>query len=343
VPVYERFYGLRERPFDLTPNPRFVFLTAKHQEALANLQYGISDRKGVTVLIGPAGGGKTTLIRTALANLRRQNAECVVLSNPTLRRDEFLETLAAGFNLTAQAAHSKAALLAELEPYLQARLAAGVATALIVDEAQALSPELLEEVRLLVNLETETHKLLPVVLVGQDELSDRLAHPSCTALKQRVALRCYLPPLNAAETAHYVATRLRTAGGNPGQAFTREAIEVIHQYSGGAPRVISVICDNAMLAGFAAEQRPVGRQLVMEVCRDYDLQLTATAPALEPDVSEPVTIVEHREPPAAAPAPILAPPPAAVQAPGSAAAAAGDEDGRMFATFGRPGRSWFSR
>jgi general secretion pathway protein A len=180
--------------------------------------------------------------------------------------------------LSPAAAGSKTTLLAELDVRLREYLAAGMATALVIDEAQGLSDELLEEVRLLVNLETDTAKLLPVVLAGQEELSERLARPSCAALKQRVALRCHLLPLSARETAQYIASRLRMAGGVPGDAFTRDAIDVIHQRSGGIPRTISVIYDNSLMSGFAVDQRPVGRQLVLEVCRDFDFETPLAPP-----------------------------------------------------------------
>jgi general secretion pathway protein A len=313
--MYEAYYGLRERPFDLTPDPRYLFLTPKHQEALTTLEYGISRRRGVTVVLGPAGTGKTTLIRAALATLKAGSAQCVYVNNPALKRDEFVQTIAHAFQLNDEASRSKATMLLELEKKLSERLAAGATTALIVDEAQALSEELLEEIRLLVNLETETDKLLPVVLVGQTEFSERLAQPSCAALKQRIALRCQLMPLTAPETAHYVATRLRTAGGSPAQSFTREAIHLIHQCSRGIPRTINVICDNALLSGFAAAQRPVNQQLIREVCRDYDFETPA---------EELVPAARVERPPQPVPEPR-------------------DEDRKLFGTFGRPSRSWFSR
>jgi general secretion pathway protein A len=333
--MYEHFYGLRERPFDLTSDPRYLFLTAKHQEALTNLEYGISQRKGVTVVLGPAGTGKTTLIHAALARLRDQRAQCVYLSNPTLLREEFIQTLAHGLQLSERAAGSKATMLEELERRLLERLAAGVVTALIVDEAQALSDELLEEVRLLVNLETPTEKLFPVVLVGQEELADRLSQPSCAALKQRIALRCSLPPLTQAETAQYIATRLRIAGGQPGHAFTRDAIDVIYQRSGGIPRTISVICDNALMSGFAVDQRPVGRQLVIEVCRDFDLSVAAAAASV--DAAPPAP--QQPPPPQPEPVGVGASP---VRGP-HAEADASEGESRLFGTFGRQRRSWFSR
>lgn len=268
--MYEQFFELRERPFDLTPSPRFLVLTDSHREALSNLEYGIASRKGITLLIGEAGAGKTTLIRTAI---ERQSAQvhCVHLSNPTLTREEFVEMLAAKFDLTNQAATSKAALLLELEPVLAQRQARGESTVLIVDEAQSLSPELLEEIRLLANIETNDEKLMSLILAGQPELAGRLNAPSLRQLKQRIALRCELKPLALAETAAYLVGRIRAAGGRGAQVFTREAVALIHERSHGLPRTINVIADNALVSGFALGTRPVGRQVVREVCQDFDL------------------------------------------------------------------------
>jgi general secretion pathway protein A len=269
--MYERYYGLRERPFDLTPNPRYLFLTAKHREALCNLQYGIAGRRGVTLLVGEAGTGKTTLVRAALESEQRKNTRCVYLNNPTLTRAEFVEFLARAFELSAHAASSKTALLFELEHVLLTRQAEGIVTALLVDEAQALPLDLLEEIRLLANIETNTEKLLPVVLAGQPQLAEKLNHPDLKQLKQRVALRCDLQPLDVKETAAYIAGRIRIAGGDVTKMFTRDTVELIHHCSGGIPRTISVICDNALVSGFAADERPVGCDLVYEVCKDFDL------------------------------------------------------------------------
>lgn len=324
--MYERYYGLNERPFELTPNPRFLFLTRKHQEALGNLQHGIAQRRGVTLVLGPAGTGKTTIIRAALASMAGPHVRCVTISNPSMTRDEFLQTLAYGFGLSEEAGRSKAALLIELETRLLHRADDSIA-ALIVDEAQSMSDDLLEEVRLLVNIETETEKLLPVVLVGQPELAARLNEPSATALKQRVTLRCELGPLTLPETAQYISTRIKLAGGVPGQLFTREAVDVIHQRSGGVPRVISVICDNALLNGFALEQRPVGRKIVLEVCRDFDIGGSAPGAESEPAASAP------------APRPAAAPeaPPVEDAAPDH------PQDSRLFDSINGPSRSWFSK
>jgi general secretion pathway protein A len=273
--MYERFYGLAERPFELTPNPRYLVLTPSHEEALSNLHYGITARKGITLLLGEAGTGKTTLLRKALA-LRVRPGEpgsdgWLYLNNPTLTRQEFLEALAEGFGLGPAAAASKTRLLAALQEVLENRHRRGLASALIVDEAQSLPHELLEELRLLVNIESDTEKLLPLVLAGQPELADRLNDHGLRQLKQRVALRCRLRPFSLRETASYIATRIRLAGGDAGAVFTRDAVTAVHEASQGIPRTISVICDNALLGGFAADRRPVDADIVREVCDDFDV------------------------------------------------------------------------
>jgi general secretion pathway protein A len=266
--VYEQFFGLRERPFDLTPNPRFLMLTPGHREALASLVYGLARRNGLTVLIGDAGTGKTTLLRTAL---ERQTDEpgCVYLNNPTLSRTEFVEFLGVRFGLPERAQHSKAQFLLEFEQRLRERHDANQASVLIIDEAQSLPYELLEEVRLLANMETVERKLLTVVLAGQPELGDRLDEPRLRQLKQRVALRCELQPLTANETASYIKHRVEVAGGVASEMFTRDAVVLIHQRTRGIPRSVSVLCDNALVTAFAMGQRPVSRKVVEEVCRDF--------------------------------------------------------------------------
>ena len=270
--MYEQFFGFRELPFELTPNPRFLFLTHRHREALTSLRHGISTAKGIVVLIGEAGTGKTTIVRTVLDEQTGGDVRCLYLNNPTLTRDEFVEFLATGLGLGDHAAESKAAMLVELERALVERRSRGQITALLIDEAQSLPYELLEEVRLLANIETQTEKLLPVVLAGQPELAGRLNEASLRQLKQRIALRCDLAPLTLQETASYIAARIRIAGGDSARVFTREAVMLIHERSGGIPRVISVICDNALVTGFALERRPVGHAVVLDVCRDFDLR-----------------------------------------------------------------------
>jgi len=269
--MYRAFFGLRERPFDLTPNPRFLVLTDAHREALSNLEYGIASRRGITLLLGEAGTGKTTVIRTALER-QPERVHSVHLHNPSLTRDEFVEMLAARFELSPAARTSKTNLLIELERLIRERFERGESTALIIDEAQSLPLELLEEIRLLANIETNEAKLLSVVLAGQPELAGRLNEDSLRQLKQRIALRCELGPLTMTETLGYVAGRLAAAGGVGAQIFTREAVMLIHERSAGIPRTISVIADNALLTGFALGKRPVNRAVVEEVCRDLDLR-----------------------------------------------------------------------
>lgn len=275
--MYRSFFGLTERPFDLTPNPRFLVLTGPHREALSHLDYGIASRRGITLLLGDAGTGKTTILRSAL---ERQPAKvhCVHLSNPALTREEFVEMLASQFGLSAHARTSKTALLLELEALLRARHARDESSVLVIDEAQSLPLELLEEVRLLANIETEETKLLLVVLAGQPELAGRLNDNALRQLKQRIALRCELRPLTMTETLAYVAGRIAASGGVGAQVFTREAVVSIHERSGGIPRSISVIADNALVTGYALGKRPVTRAIVEEVCRDLDLGTDNGAP-----------------------------------------------------------------
>jgi type II secretory pathway predicted ATPase ExeA len=280
--MYERFFGIDERPFELTSDPRYLLLTPTHQEALAALEYGVAARKGITLLVGEAGTGKTTLVRSVLklGLLRRGKLPdlIVYLKNPTLTRSEFYQQLTMSFGLSDAAATSKTLFLRELETFLIDRDRRGELTALVIDEAQSLPHELLEEVRLLANLESDTQNLLPLVLAGQPELADRLNHANLRQFKQRIAQRCRLMPLDLVETAAYIAGRVRLAGGDdPGRLFTRDAVIAIFEASRGIPRTISVICDNALMAGFAADERPVDSETVEEVCRDFDLAVGSHA------------------------------------------------------------------
>ncbi len=263
--MYQHFYGLREMPFQLTPNPKYLFLPPQHREALSNLQYGLSAAKGITVLIGEAGTGKTTLLQAALESEVCRAVSCVYVNNPALTRAEFVETLSRRFELSPGTSDSKAALLEELDRMLRERRARGQISALVIDEAQSMSAELLEEIRLLGNTETATEKLLPLVLAGQPELRDRLNEPGLRQLKQRVTLRCEIHPFRVEGTAAYIAARIKTAGGDAARLFSREAVMLIHEHSRGIPRTISVICDNALMNAFALERRRVDREIVAEV------------------------------------------------------------------------------
>jgi general secretion pathway protein A len=297
--MYQRFYGLRELPFELTPNPKYLFFTRQHREALSNLQYGLFSAKAMTVLIGEAGTGKTTLLHAALQSECCSNVSCVYLNNPALTRPEFVQILSQRFDLGPRAGESKAVLLGELHRVLSERRANGQITALVIDEAQSLSAELLEEIRLLANIETPTEKLLPLVLAGQPELRDRLNEPGLRQLKQRVTLRCEIVPLGLEETCAYIAFRIRTAGGDASKIFTREAVQLIHERSGGIPRVISVMCDNALISGCALERQVVDLAIVTEVARDFDLGGNEHRPRLYsvPAPVEPPPVSERRPAP----------------------------------------------
>jgi general secretion pathway protein A len=268
--MYEAFFGFSERPFQLTPNSRFLFLNPAHREALATLRYGLGSSLGITLLLGEAGTGKTTLLHAALEAERRPQHRYALLSNPTLAPSDFYEILTETFRLPG-ASGSKGRFLMAFERDLVERHRAGGLTALVIDEAQSLSYELFEEVRLLANLETATAKLVNVVLVGQRELAGRLNDPSLHQLKQRIVLRCALPPLDLQWTAAYIAARLRVAGAEAADVFTKDAVGAIYEASHGIPRVIGVVCENALLAGFAAQAKPVDRSIVTAVCREFDL------------------------------------------------------------------------
>jgi len=310
--MYQHFYGLRELPFELTSDPRYLFCTARHRQALSSLQYGLSGAKSVTVLIGEAGTGKTTLLHAAIESEPCRDVQCVYVNNPALTRGEFIEGLAQWFGLGSEAG-SKPTILAELERALRDRRARGVTTALVVDEAQSLSAKLLEEMRLLANMETPARKLLPLILAGQPELSVRLNESRLRQLKQRVALRCALSPFSLEETAAYIASRIRTAGGDASKLFTREAVVLVHEYARGIPRTVNVLCDNALLSGMALGRQPVGRDIVWDVIKNLDLRQDSTiahevAPVLqplqppedastvEPDVRPPLRPEEHNHP-----------------------------------------------
>jgi len=307
-PLYGKFYSVGEPPFDLTPNPRFLFLSTRQREALSNLRYALASSRGFTLILGEAGTGKTTLVRAALSEIGGTPSRYVLTTNPTLSRAEFYQYLAREFGLSADAGVSKTQFLLELQSNVEARFAAGGLTGLIVDEAQSMPQELLEEVRLLGNIETPTTKLLNIVLSGQPELAERLNDRSLRQLKQRIALRCELRPLTLDEAAAYISGRLRIAGGSPGDIFTREAVITLFKASAGIPRTLNVLCDNALVTGFASQVKPISVDIVKEVCRDFDIELEQSV----------------RPEPAAAPPALAAPLPA------RAAHGAKDDERRMF-------------
>ena len=309
--MYTNFYEFSELPFELTANQAYLFLNSSQREALSILQYGLSSAKSLTALIGEAGTGKTTLLQAALQSDRCRDVRCVYLNNPRLRPEEFCELLARKLDLGAEAAESKVVLLERLEAFLRERHAAGQTVALVIDEAQSLSLEMLEEVRLLANIETPSTKLLPLVLAGQPELAVRFNDPALRQLKQRVTLRAELHPFEVADTAAYIARRITTAGGVPGKTFSLEAVHLIHEYAGGIPRMINVICDNALATGLALQRRPVDRACVREVGIDLKLvpQPSSARPPAKGNVEVPDrNIAPPLKPAAPQPKPALASP-----------------------------------
>src|SRR5688572_15933860 len=332
--MYEPFYGLRERPFDLSPNPLYLFMTNRHAEALTTLTYGISARKGIALVIGEAGTGKTTLVHAALGTQEGRNALGVCLSNPTLTRTEFFEFLAHGFGLGPFT--SKTTLLHSLRKCLTARHQKKAATALIIDEAQSLSDELLEEVRLLANIETTTDKLLSVVLLGQPELSARLNQAKLLQLKQRVAMRAVLAPLNSAECSAYISKRIAVAGGDGTAIFSEAAVQEVFRHSGGIPRAINVICDNSLVSGFALDRRVIDRDVVLEVCRDLDFKAGD-----RPTPAKPIEPAPKTAPAAVPGTPVAAAPRPAAERPIAAGPATAPKEENIPSQPDPPKRRWF--
>ncbi len=267
--MYAEFYGLKESPFALTPDPRFIYFTPSHTEVMANLHYGIESGKGLVVVTGEVGTGKTTILRWMMQRLDRTVLVAYIF-NPRLSVPEFYQHVAALLDI--QKWETKSDLLMELGRALESRHARGLRTVLIVDEAQGLSPHVLEEIRLLSNFESDTAKQLQIVLTGQPELRDVLNNPDLRQLKQRIALRCLIKPLpNVEETDRYITSRLLVAGAERTEIFSPEAIDYIFRCSEGIPRNVNNLCDNAMLAGYAAGDTVIGRATIEEVAETFDM------------------------------------------------------------------------
>jgi general secretion pathway protein A len=266
--VYLEHFGFAEKPFNVTPDPKFLYLSAHHQEALAILTYGVRERKGFIVLTGEVGSGKTTLLHTLLDRLD-PNIRAAYLFNTSLSQADLIRAVIEDFGVPTKAT-AVGDMIADLNAWLIDRLVRGENSVLIIDEAQNLSPELLESVRLLSNLETSKEKLLQLVLVGQPELNLTLNHPSLRQLKQRIALRYHIPPLTRTETMDYIVQRLRIAGAR-GQVFTDRALDEIYYYSRGIPRLINILADNALLTAYASRARLVDADAVAEAVRDLEL------------------------------------------------------------------------
>jgi len=267
--VYAEFYGLKELPFALTPDPRFIYFTPSHTEVMANLHYGIESGKGLIVVTGEVGTGKTTILRWMMQRLDRTVLVAYIF-NPRLSVTEFYQHLAS--LLDVQKWETKPELLTSLGQALDSRHSRGLRTVLIIDEAQGLSPALLEEIRLLSNFESDTAKQLQIVLTGQPELRNVLNYPDLRQLKQRVALRCVIKALpSVEETDRYITSRLLASGAERTEIFSTEAVDYIYRCTEGIPRNINNICDNALLAGYAAGELTIGRSIVEEVAESFEM------------------------------------------------------------------------
>ncbi len=266
--MYLSFFGLNEKPFSITPDPRYLFLSERHAEALAHLVYGIKEAGGFIQLTGEVGTGKTTIVRSLLAQAP-ENAELALILNPRMTAPEFLLTLCEelGIGVPDPAAGSLKDLVDILNTYLLRAHAAGRRVVLVVDEAQNLEPEVLEQVRLLTNLETNTQKLLQIILIGQPELRELLERSELRQLAQRVTGRYHLDPLSAPETVAYVRHRLRVAGATT-EMFSRGALRNIHRLSGGVPRVINILCDRALLGGYSLDRHHITPALVRQAATE---------------------------------------------------------------------------
>ncbi len=267
--MYEEFYGLARPPFEMTPDPSFLFLGEAHREGLATLVYGVRSRKGFTLLTGEVGTGKTTLIHALLGQLD-SNATSAFIFNPRLDSLDFFRVLFDEFGIAVRC-RTKAEYLMALNQFLIQRMKQDETALLIIDEAQNLSPEMLEEVRLLSNLETSTTKLLQIMLVGQPELKELLTRPELRQLRQRIVLRHHLRPFDPRETDAYITERLRLAGYTGKGIFRRAAVREVFAVTGGVPRLVNAVCDGALLTGFGRELSDVDADLVREVARDLEL------------------------------------------------------------------------
>ena len=269
--MYESYYGLKENPFNVTPDPKFIFLGENHQEALAHLLYGIRERKGFVVITGEVGSGKTTLIHYLLNKFNGNgNTKIAYLFNTKLNGNDFIQYVLRDFGVKPNGG-TKSDHLYSLYRYLLKAYQNNEKVILIVDEAQGLNPEVLEEIRLLSNFETSKSKLLQIVLVGQPELKKTLSQPELRQLRQRINMRYHLNPLSEKETKEYIEKRLRIAGAK-GQLFTERALNKIYRRSRGIPRLINILCDNALLNGYALDEKIVDGKSVKEAAKDLNLK-----------------------------------------------------------------------
>jgi general secretion pathway protein A len=268
--MYKSFFGLKENPFNVNPDPRFLYLTSQVEETLTGLMYGIQTRKGFITLTGEVGTGKTTLVNRLLDWLHSRRARTAFLFNSRMNSNQLFDFILAEFEITCDS-KSKSQQLMKLNHWLLDRYRRGETVVLIIDEAQNLTYPVLEEVRLLTNLETSTEKLLQIVLSGQPELEEKLKLPQLRQLRQRIMLRCRTAPLTKEQTQEYITERLKTAGASGEPIFSPKAMETVHLYSLGIPRVVNLLCEHALVNSYVEQQRPIQPKIVEDVAREFQL------------------------------------------------------------------------
>lgn len=271
--MYCQFYGLKERPFNVTSDPDFFFLSRKHKEALSHLMYGVTQRKGIIALTGEIGTGKTTLCRFFLNQLPKTTKTAFIL-NPHYSETQLLEAIVRDFGIST-GTKTRFSFVWELNRFLLRESAAGNNVLLIIDEAQDLKPNQLEQVRLLSNLETDKEKLLQIMLVGQPELKEKLNLHELRQLQQRIMVRYHITPLDKTQIEEYVRYRLHIAGSAGKIQFTEEALVVIAQFSSGVPRLINIVCDRALLAGFVAETHSIDENILNRCIQELDTRCSS--------------------------------------------------------------------
>jgi general secretion pathway protein A len=281
--MYKEFFGLRANPFNVNPDPRYLFLTRHTEEALACLTYGIQSRKGFVLLTGEVGTGKTTLINKLLEWLRLQQVATAFIFNSRMDVPQLLDFMMADFGIPCDT-KSKSQVLQRLYNWLLDRYRAGETAVLIIDEAQNLSDEVLEEIRMLTNLETFTEKLMQIILVGQPELEQRLRQPQLRQLRQRLTLRAKTHPFNLDETRLYIQQRLRIAGSNGDPLFDPDAVLTLYRYATGIPRVINLLCEHCLVSAFVHQHKLATTDIVESVAKDFDLSDGSAAGAITPVV-----------------------------------------------------------
>ena len=267
--MYLEFFGFKEFPFNITPDPRFLFFSSQHRLAFEHLVYGIEHRKGFIALTGEVGSGKTTLCRAVLSSLPTTIKTALIL-NPTLNQSQLIRAILNDFGLDVQG-RDRLSHIEQLNEFLLQENAQGNNVAVIVDEAQDLAPSVMEQVRLLSNLETDQHKLMQIVLAGQPELDERLSQNEFRQLRQRILVRCRLNPLNEIETGQYITHRLRVAGAGAHINFDAEAVRLVHACAEGIPRIINALCDTALLAGYVARTHQIGLEEMERACGQLEV------------------------------------------------------------------------